>query len=481
MIVATENPAADGRAARYPTRVSPILNRGDPLPSARALILDRYMEHGVRVLRHYRGAFYRWTGACYQEIDRDAVNAAIWRFLGGALHKTDDGLKPFQPTRARVGDVFDALKAASNLPAHVEAPTWLSGGEDMPAAQEFLAVRNGLLHLPSRNLYPPTPTYFGLNSADVDYDPKAPEPAEWLRFLGQIWGDDRQSIETLQDLFGYLLSPDTSQQKIALIVGPKRSGKGTIAGVLTGLLGHSSVAAPTLASLATNFGLAPLIGKALAIIGDARLGARADQAAISERLLSISGEDALTIDRKFLPAWTGRLGLRFLIMTNELPRLADASGALASRFVVLTMHNSFFGREDRGLRNRLLGELPGILNWALAGYARMRKRGYFLQPESAADAIAELEALGSPIATFIKERCTVLPGRQCLPELLFSEWRNWCEANGRKEPGTVQSFGRDLRAAVPGLKIVQPRTDGGRMRMYEGIAIARQGPSGGDW
>ncbi|MBN8935742.1 MAG: hypothetical protein J0I13_05440 [Rhizobiales bacterium] len=352
---------------------------------------------------------------------------------------------------------------------------------DLPAAAEFLALKNGLLHLPSRDLYPPTPTHFGLNSAAVDYDPKAPEPAEWLRFLGQIWGDDRQSIETLQDLFGYLLSPDTSQQKIALIVGPKRSGKGTIAGVLTGLLGHNSVAAPTLASLATNFGLAPLIGKALAIIGDARLSARADQAAISERLLSISGEDALTIDRKFLPAWTGRLGLRFLIMTNELPRLADASGALASRFIVLTMQNSFFGREDRALRNRLAAELPGILNWALAGYARMRKRGYFLQPESATDAIAELEALGSPIAAFVKEQCTIAPSRQCLPELLFSEWRKWCEANGRREAGTAQSFGRDLRAAVPGLKMIRPRTQDGRARMYEGIAIAEQEPSGGDW
>ena len=122
---------------------------------------------------------------------------------------------------------------------------------------------------------------------------------------------------------------------------------------------------PDIMGLATNFGIAPLIGKSLAIIGDARLSSRADQAAITERLLSISGEDNLTIDRKFLPAWTGRLGVRFLIMTNELPRLADASGALASRFIVLMMQNSFYGREDRGLKNRLLIELPGILNWAL--------------------------------------------------------------------------------------------------------------------
>ena len=56
-----------------------------------------------------------------------------------------------------------------------------------------------------------------------------------------------------------------------------------------------------------KFGLAPLIGKPLAFITDARLGSRSNQAAITERLLSISGEDAQTIDRKHIDAWTGRL------------------------------------------------------------------------------------------------------------------------------------------------------------------------------
>ncbi|MGD5575264.1 hypothetical protein QUU09_22715, partial [Xanthomonas citri pv. citri] len=126
------------------------------------------------------------------------------------------------------------------------------------------------------------------------FDDRAPEPREWLDFLDMIWPDDPHSVETLQDVFGYLLSADTSQQKIPLIIGPKRSGKGTIARVLTALLGQDSVTAPTLASLATNFGLAPLIGKSVAIVGDARLSGKVDQSAIAERLLSISGEDSLT-------------------------------------------------------------------------------------------------------------------------------------------------------------------------------------------
>jgi len=69
--------------------------------------------------------------------------------------------------------------------------------------------------------------------------------------------------------------------------------------------------------------------------------------------LSISGEDALIIDRKFLPAWTGRLSVRFTILTNELPRIADTSGALIGRLIVLVLVNSFYGREDPSLTARL--------------------------------------------------------------------------------------------------------------------------------
>src|SRR5262249_4345319 len=161
-----------------------------------------------------------------------------------------------------------------------------------------------------------------------------------------LWQQDAEAIVTLQDWFGYALSPDTSQQKICFIVGPRRSGKGTIARVLTALVGRDSVVNPTLASLQTTFGLAPRIGTLLPSLTDAPLGGRTDQAAITERLLSISGEDGMTIDRKPIAAWTGRLPTRFTILTNELPRITDASGALVGRLIVLVLTESFFGRED---------------------------------------------------------------------------------------------------------------------------------------
>src|SRR5262249_12040822 len=149
-----------------------------------------------------------------------------------------------------------------------------------------------------------------------------------------------------------------------MILGPKRSGKGTIVRVQRALLGAQNTCAPTLSSLGLPFGLQPLLGKTLATITDARLSGRTDLAQVTERLLSVSGEDEQTVDRKHLPSLTVHLPVRFMILTNELPRLKDSSGALVGRLVILRQTQSWYGQEDRTLTTRLLEELPGILRWA---------------------------------------------------------------------------------------------------------------------
>ena len=58
--------------------------------------------------------------------------------------------------------------------------------------------------------------------------------------------------------------------------------------------------------------------------------------------------------------------------------LHAGSGALAGRLLVILFQHSFFGREDPGLTDRLMGELPGILNWAIEGYERLQARGHFV-------------------------------------------------------------------------------------------------------
>jgi putative DNA primase/helicase len=220
-----------------------------------------------------------------------------------------------------------------------------------------------------------------------------------------------------------------------------------------------------------------MIGKPLALISDARLSSKADSRVVVERLLSISGEDTLTIDRKYKEPWTGRLPTRFVVMTNELPRLSDASGALASRFLLLILLKSYYGHENPQLTDELLTESPAIFNWALDGLDRLTERGHFVHPASGADALQQLEDLSAPVSAFIRARCVVDGTATVEVDGLWTAWKAWCEEENHPL-GTKATFGRDLRAAVPTLKRSRPREGDDRTYSYEGIMLRPRNTAG---
>jgi putative DNA primase/helicase len=447
----------------------------NPMAVARQFLAERYT--GAALLLHHRGSFYIWDGRCWPEAEDRSVRASLYRWVEHAMYwkvvKDVPELTPFEPTRMKVANAVESLQAICHLDQTVDAPAWLTDNGDRPPAHDLVAMENGLLHLPSRTLLPHTPAFFTEHALPFAYDVDAPPPERWLRFLTELWADDKESRHALAEIIGYLLSGSTDQQKIFGLVGPKRSGKGTIARVTAGLLGVHNTAAPTLSSLTTGFGLAPLVGKPLATISDARLGSRADNLIAVERLLSISGEDYITVDRKYRDAWTGKLPTRFLILTNEIPQFTDASGALASRFVLLTMNRSFYGHEDPLLTDRLLAEAPGIFNWALAGLERLLARGYFEQPASALAALRRLEDLSSPVGAFIRDECEVGPGLRVAKDALWASWKAWIDLEGGK-PGTKAVFIRDLVAAYPEVRPRRAGVDGDRRQVLDGIQIRGQ-------
>ena len=479
-----EKPEHDGAVNGF----VPLEAVDDPHKLARDFLVQECTHKDGPTLTFWHEEFHRWDGSAYRGVPAKELGAEVTRAAKTTLDHQNlidqevaaiFGKKPPQTrkvTSRLVTDVSNALASLTMLPGLVDAPSWLGGDGPFPAS-ECIAFRNGLVHLLSLvegkpHFCPPTPRFFSPNSLDIDFDLNAPPPTAWLAFLSQIWPDDLQCIDTVQDWFGYMLLGDTSQQKIMMLVGPKRAGKGTIARVLRGLVGHRNAAAPTLASLATNFGLWPLVGKTLAVISDARLGVRTDVAAITERLLAISGEDPQPIDRKYLPILTTTLKVRFMVLTNELPKLSDASGALASRMLVLRMTESFFGRENTHLTNQLLKELPGISLWAIEGWRRLRERGYFIQPDSGKEMLVELENLASPVGEFVRECCQVGTGYQVDRSVLFAAWLAWCATQNRENAGDPSSFGRDLRTVVPKLKSSQHRdATGYRGWFYDGIGL----------
>ncbi len=447
-------------------RTGLLLDPKDPRKTARAWLHHAGLEGR---LWYIDGQFFLWESPAYRVLPVAELRALLGNFLDGCLKNTAKGEDAFRPTAYDVNQTVDALQQLGYRA--ILSPAWL----ELNSLNLFECVlcANGLLHLPTGILHPPTPTLYSVNALTFPYTIDASEPTQWLAFLDQLWPGEDEPIALLQEWFGYCLTPDTRYQKILVMIGPPRSGKGTIARILQRLLGMPNVCAPTLTAMASHFGRAVLIGKTAAIFSDAKISGRMDTAAITEALLSIRGEDTQTIPRKNLIDWTGPIRTRFTLLTNEMPRMDDASGALVSRMLLLPLTESFLGREDLALTERLVAELPGILQWARAGWLRLHARGHFPSVTISEDLRQEIQELTSPLHAFLAECCDISDPAASTPRPeLYAAFTRWCKDRGRDHPGTEEQFGQRLTAAVPTLRSTRPRVNNpSRHRLYTGITL----------
>jgi P4 family phage/plasmid primase-like protien len=425
-------------------------------------------------LRYWRGDFYDWTDTSYyQAIGKDAITAQIWRYLDKAETRNKDGkIRPFWPNGNLVNETLAALKAIVQLDDKRETPFWITGG----IAGELIAFPNGLLELSSDKFYSPTPNFFTLGALGFKYAPKRGEPKAWLDFLDQIFdkaadkADAEAQIQALQEIFGYLLTSDISQEKCFMLLGPPRSGKGTMARIMSALLASSTVAGPTLSDLGTEFGLSALIGKLLAILDDLRIS-RKDQNLMVENVLKITGRGHFTINRKYLSHWTGILPVKLVLISNEMPQLGDDSPALSGRFIILTTRQSFFGREDPALfETKLRPELVDVFHWALEGLRRLRKNRRFTEPQTSQDQRKEMAELGSLITVFLAERCTLDPEAVTIKDHLYDAYKAFAIVNGQP-PDSKEKFFVALYAATSNKVAPYKPSEGKRTPSCRGIKL----------
>ena len=455
----------DGTGIEWPSPSAPV--------EVAEQFLDTYREGEVLTLRSWRGQWMKWNSGVWTVAEDAAVRSELYAALRGSHYiGKEAAARSWNPTPRKISDVEGSMKSITHLSETFEPGDWIGADpkKGLTGGQVLISVKNGNLLIPERTLTPHDPDLLNLVQVPFEYDQEATAP-RWDQFLEELWPKkDRDSVRALQEWFGYVVSGRTHLHKILLLVGPTRAGKSVSAGVLAGLVGRGNVASPSLATLGTNFGLQPLIGKALAIIPEARLEGRGS-AQVVERLLTLSGEDLVTVDRKFKEPWFGKMTTRFLIVSNVIPRFGDASAAIAKRFVILSLDQSWLGKEDTDLTGKLEAELAGIFVWALDGLDRLTETGSFTQPAASQDAARTMEDLASPVAAFVRERCTTGHQYAIGAKDLFAAWNEWCEVDEGRRPGTATVFGRNLSAAFPAVRRGRRRDAGDRVLIYEGIAL----------
>jgi len=167
---------------------------------------------------HWAGSFWRWDNGHYHLMANSDVQNFIICQMDSDYHSV---------RKSHVGDVAMHLQTIVASPQL--APCWL--GDEHPDwhTREVIATPNAITHLPSLMLgrsaiEDASPTMFNTCSLGVTWSDTDPGCPQWNQFLYQVLDNDSQS--TLQQMFGYYLTSDTSLQKIAMLIGPPRSGKG---------------------------------------------------------------------------------------------------------------------------------------------------------------------------------------------------------------------------------------------------------------
>jgi putative DNA primase/helicase len=383
----------------------------------------------------------------------------------------------FDPDDRTVNGLLGTLAAYTQLDRDKDMPAWLSGPmpEGVENVRELVAVKNGLLYLPTRELFEHTPRFWSPNVLEFEYDPTATAP-RFEQFLGEVWPDDEGARANLLRVIGLCLTDETRHQRAFIFTGPKRSGKGTIGRLIQGLVGKDNYVGTSLREICDRFGMWPLIGKKVAVFSDETLeGLSRDKlASVIVKLKKTTGEDPQTIDRKNIGIWEGKLSTRILIFTNK--RLQFADNALNGRLIHFPMERSFFGREQLDLTEALLAERPGIFNLALAALDEIRAPGFKFAQHASGQRLADETNADADLEAFVRDRCYLHFEAEVMVGELHGAFREYCKAMAIapyawKDQQFSAKIGALMDRTKSPLRSSRPRLTLGRQTMLTGIGL----------
>lgn len=427
-----------------------------------------------RPIANWRGEWLRWDGRCWCPTTEDQIRQQLYRLLEHANYEhTTTGANgatlevAWNPDKAKLTNVIDALKAETLWADDLEDGSWLDGRNC-----GVVPFANGLLRTDDRALLPHTPDYFNTEYIHCDYEPDM-ELVAGRKFLNELTGDDPEAIGMLMEFVGTRLAGDDRFQKMLVVVGPSGSGKGTFDRLLSKMLGRKHAGVRMDDYKNNGFPIEPLLGKTLVTFSDQR--AQLDMKRFTDLLLQVVGGDAISVRRPYdRHSASVRLPLTFMILSNEAPVLPDNAGAMVRRLLAIRTPNSFVDRADYDLDKKLAAELPAFVDLALAAYRRLVKRGRFIQPESGQEILTVIRENASYLANFIEECCDVGPELIEAKANLYMRWTMWCHTNGHASTA-ANKFASDLYSLYlqGGQKITQAKVtiNGNRVPCFSGVAL----------
>jgi P4 family phage/plasmid primase-like protien len=269
------------------------------------------------------------------------------------------------------------------------------------------------------------PSHYITRRIAIQYEPGAKCPEWEAMLLRMLEHPDRTPEDAVKlakflqqwvgiNIVGPKAKANRQLQKGLIIEGVSGTGKTTFARVVTELFGSARVVSPHISDLGAEFGKAVLIN-AQALISDD--GIETKKSADPRVLKAIVTGEQMTVNRKHKDHISFRFNGAVLFTTNTLPNFHDESDAVYGRFVLVRMDRVFTPADQRKQLKGLdpikylqkKGEFPGILNWALEGFAEAYDNQGFSLPAEVKEAADVFRMRNDPVFSFAKE--CMAPGK----------------------------------------------------------------------
>jgi P4 family phage/plasmid primase-like protien len=468
-------------------RPNPTLLAADFLKRYRAKLGCDGLPDDAHILQYHGSTWYYWDQV-WREVVPDEMRSLVTKDL------QDSSGVPFVTT-SLVGNVLENLRGLALVGQGKEPlPFYISDytPPTMISRRHMLVLQNGLLDLDALangetvELLDFDPCWFGTSILPFGYDPDA-KCSKFRQFLYQILernpkngkalhpGDKR--LRVLQEWFGYTLLCDGRYQKFLLMLGEGNNGKGVLQNLWLKMLGVDNVSHVSLDQLSGEFALQPLLGRMANICGDL---CEIDQ--VAEGILKrLTGQDNITVNRKNQTMISMAPSVKLIFATNALPRFSDKSLGIWRRLMAMPFRGVVADdKVNETLAEELEEELPGILNWALAGLRRLLDQGHFSHCVICNQAAQKHRFDCDPVAQFLDERVKFAPqGSTQLYEVLkdtfYQEYSQCCEQGGFKAL-SKNRFNRQL-SKVPGITERRvPHADSNGNRPYFWVGIGKPIP-----
>jgi P4 family phage/plasmid primase-like protien len=317
----------------------------------------------------------------------------------------------------RINEALDYVAVATRLE------------EEPPPECQYINVLNGRLDWATGGLEPHTSACFTTVQLPIEYDPATLCPA-FDGYLATTF--DADVIPLIEEILGWCLLPDRRFEQAVMLTGEGENGKSVFLDLVGDLLGESNVSNVALQDLEENrFRAAELYGKLANAFAD--LDARGLQS--SSMFKTLTTGDYVTAERKHAQPFRFRSYAKLLFSANKIPASRDRTHAFYRRWLIIPFTRTFDGvagnpTPDRGLRDKLKAELPGIFNRALRGLERLATNDAFTQSKSVAEAKKAYIRSNDNLRVFAEE-CLLANSNSTITKKEFYEiYEHWCESYG---------------------------------------------------